>query len=368
MPDPCDTPWLLADEPAPAEQAAAAAGHLRRYTISKAVRRSTVGATSATVAAAELRPVLHTYGDPWTWILALALLALTLPVVLAVQLMWLRRFATLVTEEGIGLPRLAGRRWIPWPKVQDITIERNGAPLANGKTPKLIVAVYDYNGHRRAVPLLDDRNLAGHGRSLPHDVAAIRATWRRHRGPGWTQTPRIARKAERYRLHPIRSNPIRAGAIAGLIAMPISFLVAGLFFSPPLPAWALLPIFGTPVTLFIAVATITAAIGRTADLRHAGPVTAGQPSPVHPGHGDGGQTAVQGGLGDPGLGSDHAAGITLGFEQPGLFDLVFGTGEGPSDPAVAGPGVDGAGVRGALSGERAFHLGEQRQTNPAGDP
>ncbi|WP_010309802.1 cation:proton antiporter [Saccharopolyspora spinosa] len=54
-----------------------------------------------------------------------------------------------------------------------------------------------------------------------------------------------------------------------------------------------------------------------------------------------------------GLGDDLAEADALVFEQPGVFDFVFGVGDGTADAAVGGFG-DGAGVCGAFGGEGAF--------------
>jgi len=71
-----------------------------------------------------------------------------------------------------------------------------------------------------------------------------------------------------------------------------------------------------------------------------------------------GQVAVQRGLGDAGLGGDLPEREALGFEELGVLDGFGGGGDRPADVAAACLG-DRAGVRGALGGERAFHLGEQ---------
>ena len=52
--------------------------------------------------------------------------------------------------------------------------------------------------------------------------------------------------------------------------------------------------------------------------------------------------------------------FALAAEEAGVLDLLFGVGDGPADLPSGGFG-DGAGVRGALGGEGAFHLREQGQ-------
>jgi hypothetical protein len=48
------------------------------------------------------------------------------------------------------------------------------------------------------------------------------------------------------------------------------------------------------------------------------------------------------------------------FKSGGVFDLILGVGDRPSDLATGGFG-DGAGMGRAFGGEGAFHLSEQRQ-------
>jgi hypothetical protein len=84
-------------------------------------------------------------------------------------------------------------------------------------------------------------------------------------------------------------------------------------------------------------------------------------APAPAGWGDGiGEVAVQGCLGDAGLGRDLAEGVALGPERPSMFDLVGGVGDRPANVSAARFG-DGAGVSGALGGKGPFHLGEQRE-------
>jgi hypothetical protein len=67
---------------------------------------------------------------------------------------------------------------------------------------------------------------------------------------------------------------------------------------------------------------------------------------------------VQGGLGDAGLGGDLAEAVALLVQQPGVFDLVIGVGDGSADAAAGGFG-DGAGVGGALGGKRMWNTSDK---------
>jgi hypothetical protein len=181
------------------------------------------------------------------------------PLLLGLLLLWVSRFATLVSEAGIGRRGATGTRWIPWPQVQDVVIERNGVPLANKNTPRLVVAVYDNSGRRRVCPLLNDNNLDGMGRILAHDVAAIRATWERRRGADWSPEDSVTARVERRHRHPVP--PAAIGGMTALMTLPVAFLALMLLMINGVDlsgGTVLLVVFGLPVVLFTAITAIAA--------------------------------------------------------------------------------------------------------------
>jgi hypothetical protein len=140
------------------------------------------------------------------WSVSLPLLAL-----FALLLCWIFRRATLVSDEGIGVRRLAGTRWIPWAGIQVIAIERNVNAWMSSGAPKQQMVVYDGQGQRRRLPNLDDMNLRY--RRLSDVAREIVAQWQQGRGPEWAADPEVSRIASLGR----RRRAARGHAVALMI-------------------------------------------------------------------------------------------------------------------------------------------------------
>jgi hypothetical protein len=194
-------------------------GHLTEYKISRALMGSALTGMLIALALAELKILNTRYaGAGFKWGMTLVLLALIVWV-----LGWIARIATLVTDEAIGLRRMFYTLWIPWSQVQDIAIEFNAGAVASAKAPKTVVALYDQQGRRRVLPHLNDRNMAGHGRMLNHEVSALRARWERERGPDWAPVQKVAAKAARRQRHPVNSAAV--GLMWAMLSMPVAVIV-----------------------------------------------------------------------------------------------------------------------------------------------
>jgi hypothetical protein len=229
-------------------------GRLTEYKISRALMRSAWTAMLIAFALAELKILnIKDAGAGFKWGMTLVL------VVLIVWLLgWIARIATLVTDEAIGLRRMFHTLWIPWSRVQDIAVEFNAGAVASDKVPKTVVALYDEQGRRRVLPHLNDKNLAGHGRMLNHEVGALRARWERERGPDWAPAEKVAAKAARRQRYPVNSAVV--GLMWAMMSMPVAVVVSVvLLFTNPQPLGIPAPLFILliPVVVLVLVSAVT---------------------------------------------------------------------------------------------------------------
>jgi hypothetical protein len=129
-------------------------------------------------------------------------------------LAWSRRSATVISREGVTVKGLKRERRTAWRDIQGIEIEPGP-----GSHPRMLAVMYDRQGHRTALPHLDDRNVA----SLEDEVLALCAQWKRLRGGDWQPVQRVV-TAQGFFLD--LASAVMAGLLAALAAIMWS---AGVF-------------------------------------------------------------------------------------------------------------------------------------------
>jgi Bacterial PH domain len=119
-------------------------------------------------------------------------IALVIALFFALLIWRVRTVATTTTPDGVVARGLMRTRRFSWSEIQDVRVE-----VHPGTGPMYVVVLYDRSGRDTILPNINERDLAARRLSLDAEVDALRAEWRRRRGPDWALLPDVRRRIER---------------------------------------------------------------------------------------------------------------------------------------------------------------------------